>query len=154
MQKLLYSLVLLPSFVGAVPIDQWDEEEEGSETHWISPRMPADERKRLFKEIEQLYRDGMNHLRDAEALKWRMPDVNAQRLFEGIIADCIANCVSKSGCVVFCTSCIMELKSAVCQKNNDWYRAQELVEKAKKKYAKAEQLEEKLWFDEDAEDWM
>jgi cellobiose-specific phosphotransferase system component IIA len=130
-------------------------DEDGNGTTTTSPRMTGSERQKIFKEIEQLHRDGMNHLNDAHHLRCRMPDIKAQNIFDSILVDAISSCVSDKGsAAATCASCLIELKNAYCQKNQDWKYAEELVKQAERKFKKANELEEKLWFDDDAEDWI
>tara|TARA_R110000868_G_scaffold182762_1_gene423813 strand:- start:2777 stop:3268 length:492 start_codon:yes stop_codon:yes gene_type:complete len=130
-------------------------DEQGNETTTKTPRMYASERKKILKEIEQLHRDGMNHLNDAHALRCRLPTIDAQDIFDSIMVDAIGSCVSdKRSAAATCASCLIQLKNAWCQKNQDWRYAEELVKQAEKKFKRADELEESLWFDDDPQDWM
>jgi hypothetical protein len=117
--------------------------------------MSGSERKRIFYEIEDLKRKGMQLINEAYDLRWKIPDINAQKIFEAAIADCYYG-VKYGGAslVTVCIACITELANAVCQKCADYKYGETLIKAAKMKFKRAEELEYKLWTDPDPHDWM
>lgn len=117
--------------------------------------MSGSERKKIFYEIQQLKSQAMNHISEAYNLRWKFPNVDAQHLYDAIIADAWNAIVSKNASATnICIACLQQLKNAVCEKCDDWYYGQTLITAAKLKFQMAEKLEAKLWMDDDPHDWM
>lgn len=103
--------------------------------------MSGSERKQIFYEIQELKRQAMNQVSEAYDLKWKMPDMDAQHIYDAIIADCWNALVSQSvSATNICIACIQELKNAICKKNDDWKYGQTLITSAKLKFQRAEKL--------------
>lgn len=117
--------------------------------------MSGSERKQIFYEIQELKRQAMNELAKAKDISWKMPDIDAQHIYNAILADCYTTCANKApSCANVCIACLQQLSAAICKKSQEWQEGETLVMSAKFKFKRAENLETKLWTDPDPHDWM
>lgn len=146
-------------------------DEDGNQTTTVSPRsisyrksyysseliqrMSGAQRENIFHKIEDLVRDAMNELSQANDLADNLVEVDVRAGLMAILSECI---VASSGGpyagAVACGYCAIEIGYHMYYKYPEYKEAKRLVERAKRKFDEAARLEEMLWYDDDAEDWM
>lgn len=130
-------------------------EEEGVVTFTLVPRMTGDQREYLFHKIEQLTKEGMILMSDANRISSQVVEPDVRAALMAIISDAVMTCQGGAfTCYTACGYCLAELAYHYFYKYPEWQRCKRIVTEAQEKFHQAMLLEEKLWFDDNAEDWM
>lgn len=141
-------------------IDEYEEDDI-----WVtSPRnlqeylnlMTAKERKETFKKAEECIREAYDYLHQAERIEDNIWDYDVKQVFQMIVCDGLAYCYGGTPAMAMttCGFVIIEIGHCAFCKIPEFIKAKKLIQKAEKKFHEAALLQEILWMDDDAEDWM
>lgn len=120
-----------------------------------SPRMTGSQRENIFHKIEDLTRDAMREVSKANEICSHIIDPDARFALSSILADCTASFYGGvATCYAACCYAVIEIGYHLYYKLPEYKEAKVFMKNAEKKFHEAALLEEMLWYDNDAEDWM
>ena len=140
-----------------------ETDDNGNTTTTTSPRSVVDlldlemmtgpQRQGIFNEIIHLKTEAMIKVNRAKDFHHSILDIDAKACFIAILTDCIIGC-ARGNPAAACVFCCSELMYSKYKNSCEYWEARGLVKEAEKLYKEAERLEDMLWYDERAEDWM
>ena len=140
-----------------------ETDDNGNSTTTVSPRsildlldidmMTGAQREAIFNEIFRLKTEALMKVHRAKDLQHSILDINARACFAAILTDCAIGC-SGGTPIATCILCCTELMYSKYKSTCEYWEARSLVKEAEKLYREAERLEDLLWSDYNAEDWM
>ena len=151
-----------PEYDTSPATDTYTEYDDGSETTVYQPRsmgqcprMSAEMRQYIFQKCEDLAREALILKGQAQDMQNNIIDIDARAAFAAIFADAAGAWYGGTyTCIATCGYIVTELGYHAYAKYPEWQQARSYMQQAQSKFEEIYRLEEMLWMDDNAEDWM